>query len=117
MSYPDLNRWSAEVVMGWTLSEPSEIFGQTYWGEDERIMKKEFWTPLTDKNQLFDQVVDKMRELGWFMTIWDMGKEYEACFTNNVNRFLMEGGIEKYGRNPDLNTAVLQAAYKAVERK
>ena len=104
----DLNKWSAEVVMGW-----KHFTHGIYYGPDGRHQD---WTPLTDKNQLF-MVVEKMRELG-----------YQVCIENSVDYnlyhivfYIPEAGIlsddvtlQGDGDDLDLPTAVLRAARQAL---
>jgi len=107
----DLNRWSAEVVMGWV-----EVYfnGRMWWAAKDTfdyIMFQDLWTPLTDKNQLF-MVVEKMRELEWYFAIGDeynsvVAPLYYACFIN----LALNKRTENYGS--DLPTAVLQSAHEA----
>ena len=108
----DLNRWSAEVVMGW---KP-----QPYFDHEESIgtiyipnEKCKNWTPLTDWNQL-KLVIEKMQELEWYFAIGDeynsvVAPFYYACFIN----LALNKRTENYGS--DLPTAVLQSARMALK--
>ena len=60
----DLNRRSAELVMGFT----EGFFRGDIWIYKDLNGNWIQWTPLTDLNQCF-MVVEKMRELGWFQFI------------------------------------------------
>ena len=119
MTYLDLNRWSAEKVMGW-IESPMEGDWWTQYittkhfpdGAYEHLYHKNKWHPLTNCNQQ-RLVIEKMRELGWYFSIGDeynsvVAPFYYACFIN----LALNKRTENYGN--DLPTAVLQAAYEAL---
>ena len=123
----DLNRWSAENVMGWvwTLISDDDL-EQIYWWidpktdesalpiyqDDEYNFQQSLWTPLTDWNQL-KLVIEKMRELGWFIIL---SGNYDGFKVFYIKPVPMKEFIKgKAVTNMDLPTAVLQAAYEALK--
>lgn len=114
----DLNRWSAESLMGWydkgnfwaapNPDKPDNEYNREYFGL-YKYSKKD-WTPLTDCNQLF-MVVEKMRELGFYLKMKynPLSNKWAASF------WVRAKGKVSSGWADDLNTAILLAAREAVE--
>ena len=123
----DLNRWSAENVMGWEKHEtfyatwidkqtekfPVELSSEfVFTGEDRAEYKQEDWHPLTDWNQL-KLVIEKMRELGWHFSLYSDKLGIGCVFYP----YPYDGKERRINRSNDLPTTVLQAAKEALEEK
>lgn len=108
----DLNRWSAEAVMGW-ISFTTFVAGKPvkFWAEKSALIyEQSAWLPLTDLNQCF-MVVEKMRELGFnFCLICRQDGVNIACFTKEHN---FSGEADETCVDPAIT--ILKAAYKALE--
>jgi hypothetical protein len=114
----DLNKESAEKIMGWTL-ESIERSTVGYWVESGEktacVRYEEFdWTPLTDLNQCF-QIVEKMRELGFsFELSWWIGsKSWYVCIDKKDEWGAYISGPHEYLSSTP-NEAILTAALEAV---
>lgn len=136
----DLNRWSAEVLMGWHLTdmcgnppwwvkygsprqpELTALPIRTPYNEDGEPMGwvQDDWNPIDPATGQIWMCVNKMEELGWFVNLEgnesypDKGKKYQASFYHNEFGFIPTSmrGIED--DNPC--TAILTAAKAAWER-
>jgi hypothetical protein len=69
------------------------------------------WHPLTDLNQCF-MVVDRMRELGWYLSMKDYGG---PDLTEYGFQFWKTGDRKKYYFNPNPAKAILTATWAALE--
>lgn len=117
----DLREWSARV-MGYYIYRgpifesdivifPCIVSYQdkcTFFESNTREERKE-WAPDKDLNQCF-MLVGKMKELGWFLSLTDLGDEWEAEFCDNRGVFLITGSNEIYGRGTAPALAILRAA-------
>lgn len=103
----DLNKWSAEVVMGFTKTY-LPFDKENYWFEKdgEIVYYKSEWHPLTDLNQAF-MVVEKMRKKGWIFNLEIDKNTCVASFGNGTT----------FAKSKDPATAILKAAYAVLETK
>jgi hypothetical protein len=132
----DLNRLSAEKVMGWEIGLrdlAKEDLGrgkQSYWRNDkEWVYPAEGWNrwnPLKDKNQCFE-VVEKMPKFGHRIIIHQLTKSLDKDgkptdritysvetirVYDNTLVFASDGNTRE-----ELNEAILKAAIEAVENE
>lgn len=119
MTQIDLNHWSAEKVMGWEIYDHIKtyrVYGDkvqvipTYSNGENFDILVENWHPLTNWNQL-KLVIEKMRELGWYINI--EGYRKEDGYVVNFNTKDIYPGPQS--SHKDLPTAVLMAAREAIE--
>jgi hypothetical protein len=108
----DLNRKSAEIIMGWHIVDNGDnesYYYMPFESRDYRIGPNvSNWTPLTDMNQCM-MVVDKMRELGWAINLsnenaWGNLLWTAECF-NGLSAF--------HSNHTTPNEAILTAALEA----
>jgi len=103
----DLNRWSAEKVMGWTIGY---VYGLPCYQDFYIKFDINDWHPLTNYNQLF-MVVEKMRELGWHFSLHYDEFGIGCVFYPHPH----DGKVRRINRSNDLPTAVLRAAYEVLK--
>ena len=112
----DLNRLSAEVIMGWQLCFEVKEGHYCLPDEDSSVCKVQYllkdWHPLTDMNQCM-MVVERMRELGWNMEVFLTGQGQPQAYIKPVSAYASKDHHFYHAISETAQESLITAALKA----
>ena len=110
----ELRDWSARKV-GWEYRNLSDTWYHPQ--EHKTILSEEwenFWLPDRPESGQIWMLIGRMLKLGWEFQLLTIANGYEANFSFNHGKFLINGDIETYGSDLNPCIATIKAA-KATE--